>query len=79
MMHYARYGHRHILITRSIMHARHEERFTSGIGQRRFEVYACHLCSPFLIGWAEWDYYQSRATCSACSVFMPLVKNFGGS
>ncbi len=82
MMHYARYGHQAYPFITQFDNAyarQHENGFICQESDNdNFEVYACHpVLSPFLIGWAEWDYYQVSGDLHRLRrVFTPLVKNY---
>lgn len=82
MMHYARYGHQAYPFITQFDNAyarQHENGFICQESDNdNFEVYACHpVLTPFLIGWAEWDYYQISGDLQRLRrVFMPLVKNY---
>ena len=82
MMHYARYGHQAYPFITQFDNAyarQHENGFICQESDNdNFEVYACHpVLTPFLIGWAEWDYYQVSGDLQRLRrVFMPLVKNY---
>jgi hypothetical protein len=63
IMHHARYGHQAYPFITQFDNAyarQHENGFIcQEADDDNFEVYACHpVLTPFLIGWAEWDYYQ---------------------
>jgi len=82
MMHFARYGHQAYPFITQFDNAyarQHENGFICQESDNdNFEVYACHpALTPFLIGWAEWDYYQVSGDLQRLRrVFMPLVKNY---
>jgi hypothetical protein len=82
MMHYARYGHQAYPFITQFDNAyarQHENGFICQESDNdNFEVYACHpVLTPFLIGWAEWDYYQISCDLQRLRrVFLPLVKNY---
>jgi hypothetical protein len=82
MMHYARYGHQAYPFITQFDNAyarQHENGFICQESDNdNFEVYACHpALTTFLIGWAEWDYYQVSGDLQRLRrVFMPLVKNY---
>jgi hypothetical protein len=81
-MYYAKYGHQvYPFITQydNAYARQHENGFICQEGDNdNFEVYACHpALTPFLIGCAEWDYYQLSGDVDRLRrVFMPLVKNY---
>jgi hypothetical protein len=82
MMHYARYGHQaYPFITQydNVYARQHENGFICQESDNdNREVYACDpaLC-PYLIAWAELDYYQVSGDMQRLRrVFMPLVKNY---
>src|SRR5215469_17055170 len=82
MMRYARYGHQAYPFITQFDNAyarQHENGFIcQESDDDNFEVYACcPVLTPFLIGWAEWDYYQVSGDLERMRrVFMPLVKNY---
>jgi hypothetical protein len=82
MMHFARYGHQAYPFITQFDNAyarQHENGFICQESDNdNFEVYACDpVLTPFLIGWAEWDYYQVSGDLQRLRrVFMPLVKNY---
>ena len=81
-MHYAKYGHQaYPFITQfdNVYARQHENGFIAMQSDNdNFEWYPCHpVLAPFLIGWAEWDYYQVSGDLQRLRrVFMPLVKNY---
>jgi hypothetical protein len=82
MMHYARYGHHAYPFITQFDNAyarQHENGFICQESDNdNREVYACDpALTPYLIGWAEWDYYQVSGDRERLQrILMPLVKNY---